>query len=259
MRAVTTLALHALRTKSVNQLNSQHSSPRTHHMTAPPSTLSPRSRPMTLQGGAGAIEALCDLPPAHVPLQGVAIIGQPHPLYGGNMHNKVVQTLARTCAEAGWQAIRFNCRGVGLSAGTHDNGHGEADDMHAIIEQVAQPHQPLVLAGFSFGTFLACQVAQRLQAQSAAATGRLRHLLLVGTAASRFAIPPVHAQLHGRTLVLHGEQDDVVPLTSVLDWARPQQTLPVTVLPGGGHFFHGQLALLKRLVLQHLQQTAPGA
>ena len=77
-------------------------------------------------------------------------------------------------------------------------------------------------------------------------------LVLVGTAASRFAVAPVPADLHPQTLVLHGEQDDTVPLSDVMDWARPQ-LLPVTVIPGGGHFFHGQLPLLKSLVVRHLK------
>ena len=65
---------------------------------------------------------------------------------------------------------------------------------------------------------------------------------------------PVPPEAHGRSLVLHGESDDTVPLASVLDWARPQ-SLPVTVIPGVGHFFHGQLTLLKHLVVRHLQTT----
>jgi hypothetical protein len=77
-------------------------------------------------------------------------------------------------------------------------------------------------------------------------------LVLVGTAASRFDVLPVAPELHERTLVVHGEADDTVPLASVMDWARPQ-VLPVTVVPGGGHFFHGQLPLLRSLVVRHLR------
>ena len=60
------------------------------------------------------------------------------------------------------------------------------------------------------------------------------------------------ADWHERTLVIHGEQDDTVALSSVMDWARPQ-ALPVTVIPGVAHFFHGQLPLLRSLVVRHLQ------
>ena len=76
--------------------------------------------------------------------------------------------------------------------------------------------------------------------------------VLVGTATSRFTVPPVPPDLHPHTLVVHGEQDDTVPLASVMDWARPQ-SLPVTVVPGGEHFFHGQLPLLKALVARHVR------
>jgi alpha/beta superfamily hydrolase len=200
---------------------------------------------LTLQGSAGVIEALLDTPSGGV-FKGTAVIAHPHPLFGGTMQNKVVQTLARAFVQCGWQAVRFNFRGVGVSAGTYDEGLGEAADMLSVIEQVA-PAGPLALAGFSFGAFVTSHVAQTV-----APVRSLDKLVLVGTAASRFAVAPVAPDLHDQTLVLHGEQDDTVPLTSVLDWARPQY-LPVTVIPGVEHFFHGQLPLLRSLVARHLR------
>jgi uncharacterized protein len=199
----------------------------------------------TLQGGAGPIEALRDLPPEGA-VRGTVVIAHPHPLFGGTMQNKVVQTLARAFVQCGWQAVRFNFRGVGASAGVYDEGRGEAADMLSVVAQVA-PEGPLALAGFSFGAFVTSHVAQALHAQRS-----LDKLVLVGTAASRFSVAPVAPEWHERTLVLHGEQDDTVTLSSVMDWARPQ-TLPVTVIPGVEHFFHGQLPLLKSLVVRHLQ------
>ena len=199
----------------------------------------------TLQGGAGPIEALRDVPPEGA-VRGTVVIAHPHPLFGGTMQNKVVQTLARAFVQCGWQAVRFNFRGVGASAGVYDEGRGEAADMLSVVAQVA-PEGPLALAGFSFGAFVTSHVAQALHAQRS-----LDKLVLVGTAASRFGVAPVAPEWHERTLVLHGEQDDTVALSSVMDWARPQ-TLPVTVIPGVEHFFHGQLPLLKSLVVRHLQ------
>jgi uncharacterized protein len=199
----------------------------------------------TLQGGAGPIEALRDVPPEGA-VRGSVVIAHPHPLFGGTMQNKVVQTLARAFVQCGWQAVRFNFRGVGASAGVYDEGRGEAADMLSVVAQVA-PEGPLALAGFSFGAFVTSHVAQALHAQRS-----LDKLVLVGTAASRFSVAPVAPEWHERTLVLHGEQDDTVALSSVMDWARPQ-TLPVTVIPGVEHFFHGQLPLLKSLVVRHLQ------
>ena len=203
---------------------------------------------LSLTGPAGAIEAVRDAPAAGAPARGVAVIAHPHPLFGGTMDNKVVQTLARAFVASGFAAVRFNFRGVGGTAGVHDAGDGELDDLLAVVRQVA-PQGPLALAGFSFGAFVTSHALAALWSQR-----DVRHAVLVGTAASRFQVAPVPPEAHLRTLVLHGEQDDTVPLADVLDWARPQ-TLPVTVIPGGGHFFHGQLALLKNLVVRHLQSA----
>jgi len=197
---------------------------------------------LTLSGAAGAIEAVRD---AAAQPRGVAVIAHPHPLFGGTMDNKVVQTLARAFVQCGFTAVRFNFRGVGASAGVHDEGRGELDDLLAVIEQVA-PEGPLALAGFSFGAFVTSHALAALWPQ-----GRVERVVLVGTAASRFTVAPVPPEAHLRTLVVHGEQDDTVPLSAVMDWARPQ-ILPVTVIPAGGHFFHGQLPLLKNLVARHL-------
>jgi alpha/beta superfamily hydrolase len=203
------------------------------------------TRTLSLQGQAGHIEALLD-EPAEGAVQGTAVIAHPHPLFGGTMQNKVVQTLARAFVQSGWRAVRFNFRGVGASEGTYDEGRGEAADMFQVIAQVA-PEGPLALAGFSFGAFVTSHVVLALGDQRPP-----QQLVLVGTAASRFEVAPVALDLHERCLVLHGELDDTVPLASVMDWARPQ-SLPITVIPGCEHFFHGQLPLLKSLVMRHLR------
>jgi len=196
------------------------------------------------EGPAGALEVAMDRPSGDA--IGVAVLAHPHPLHGGTLSNKVVQTLARACVLAGWTAVRFNFRGVGRSEGVYDEGRGELADLLSVIEKQA-PLGPLCLAGFSFGAFVTSHAAGQLQAQR-----EIRRLVLVGTAASRFEVAPVAAELHPHTLVIHGEHDDTVPLASVMDWARPQ-ALPVLVVPGGGHFFHGQLPLLRELVLRHLR------
>ncbi len=177
--------------------------------------------------------------------KGVAVIAHPHPLFGGTMDNKVVQTLARAFTQCGWTAVRFNFRGVGGSEGSHDEGRGELLDMLSVVRHAA-PAGRLALAGFSFGAFVTSHALAALEQER-----EIDSLVLVGTAASRFAVAPVPGQAHDKTLVIHGESDDTVPLASVLDWARPQ-FLPVTVVPGVGHFFHGQLPLLKSLVVRHL-------
>ena len=206
-----------------------------------------QTQKLTLRGGAGAIEAVLDEPvlaPGQA-AQGVAVIAHPHPLFGGTMDNKVVQTLARAFVQCGWTAVRFNFRGVGASAGQHDAGQGELQDMLAVVEQVA-PSGKLALAGFSFGSFVMSHAAVSLWEQRV-----LDKLVFVGTAASRFQVATLPLAAHERSLVIHGEEDDTVPLSSVMDWAR-SQSLPVTVIPGVAHFFHGQLPLLKSLVVRHL-------
>jgi len=200
---------------------------------------------LTLTGSAGAIEAAIDHPEGTP--RGVAIIAHPHPLFGGTMDNKVVQTIARAFAQTGWRAVRFNFRGVGASVGVHDEGRGELEDMLAVVAQTAPADQPLALAGFSFGAFVTSHAVASLWASRP-----VEKLVLVGTATSRWSVATLPPEVHERTLTVHGELDDTVPLASVMDWARPQ-VLPVTVVPAGGHFFHGQLPLLKNLVLRHLR------
>jgi alpha/beta superfamily hydrolase len=203
------------------------------------------TRRITLQGPAGVIEAAVDEPHDATALRGVAVIAHPHPLFGGTMDNKVVQTLARAFVQCGWRAVRFNFRGVGGSAGVHDHGLGELQDLLAVVQDQA-PEGALALAGFSFGAFVTSHAIEQLWQQR-----QLEKLVLVGTAASRFNVAPLAPELHERTLVVHGEVDDTVPLTDVMNWARPQR-LPVTVIPGVEHFFHGQLTLLRSLVARHL-------
>lgn len=195
-----------------------------------------------IDGPAGTIEIAVDAPQGTS--RATAIIAHPHPLHGGSMSNKVVQTMARAAVLAGMRAVRFNFRGVGRSAGSYDEGRGELDDFLAVVQAEA-PQGPLALAGFSFGSFVASQALLRLHPMR-----DLEHVVLVGAAASRFAVAQVPEELRARTLVVHGELDDTVPLSAVMDWARPQ-TLPVLVVPAGGHFFHGQLPLLRELVWRH--------
>ena len=201
-----------------------------------------------IDGPVGKIEVALDVPDAvrdeGAAPRGIALVAHPHPLFGGSMDNKVAQTLARTLVQLNYVTYRSNFRGVGQTQGEHDNGHGERDDLLAVIDYMrAQPGQadlPLVLAGFSFGTFVLSHVAKAL----AEAGKAIERMVFVGTAASRWEVAPVP----GNTLVIHGETDDTVPIASVYDWARPQE-LPVVVIPGAEHFLHRKLHILKRIVI----------
>lgn len=199
---------------------------------------------LELAGPAGRIQVLRDRPEGTP--RGVAVVAHPHPLFGGTMDNKVVQTLARAFVQCGWTAVRFNFRGVGTSEGSHDEGRGEAEDLQFVVRGLAG-EGPLALAGFSFGAYVTAQALQALWPAR-----EVRAVVLVGTAAARFQVAPLPPEAHERTLVIHGEVDDTVPLAAALAWARPQ-SLPVTVVPGVEHFFHGQLPLLKNLVVRHLR------
>lgn len=193
-----------------------------------------------IDGPAGRLEVAVTVPAQGA--RGAALIAHPHPLYGGTMDNKVVQTLARAFVALGYAAWRLNFRGVGQSEGVYDDGRGEIDDFRALAAHVRREHgaAPLALGGFSFGGYVVSKVARELDAE---------RIVLVAPAVGRFPVSdvPDHA------LVIHGEADDVVTLKDVLDWARPQK-LPVVVVPAAGHFFHGDLVRLQQIVVCHHPQ-----
>lgn len=191
----------------------------------------------TIPGPAGALEVVLNIPESGP--RGIALVAHPHPLQGGTLDNKVAQTLAKTFVALGYASVRFNFRGVGKSEGAFDDGVGETDDALAVLafartQFVAIAVAPPVLAGFSFGSYVQTRVARIVTPE---------RMVLIGPAVSRFAADAVPAD----TIVIHGEEDDVVPLADVLAWARPQQ-LPIIVFPGCGHFFHGRLPQLQRAV-----------
>lgn len=190
---------------------------------------------LVVDGPAGALEVVINAS-ATAPA-GIALIAHPLPTEGGTLDNKVVYTLAKTFFSLGYAAVRFNFRGVGKSHGTFDEGNGETDDALAALAfakgRFGDAHG-IVLAGFSFGSFVQTRVAHRVRAE---------RIVLIAPAVNRFPaerVPP-------DTIVVHGEEDDVVPLADVFTWARPQE-LPITVFPGCGHFFHGRLPQLQRVV-----------
>jgi len=196
-----------------------------------------------IAGPAGRIE--CAVDAAQGEARGVALVAHPHPLFGGSLDNKVAQTLARSLAQLGYAAWRPNFRGVGASEGSHDEGRGEVADLAAVLAHAitaSSPSDSVVLAGFSFGAAMQTLLAQQLVKEGRAAA----RLVLIALAVTHYTLPNVPAD----TIVIHGERDDTVPLAALLDWARPQE-LPVIVLPGADHFFHGRLNLLRTIVRQN--------
>lgn len=209
-----------------------------------------RTETLAFTGAAGRIDCAVDWPDGAP--RGWALVLHPHPLQGGARENKVVTTIARACVQHGLVAVRPNFRGVGLSEGEFDKSVGETRDMLALVAQVREQHPelaqaPWVLAGFSFGTAVAAQTYAALAEQGDAPLPSA--LMLMGPAVNRFQSHEV--QVPGDTLMVHGEQDEVVPLSEAMDWARPR-SIPVVVIPGASHFFHGKLLVLRELVQARL-------
>ncbi|VVP77798.1 hypothetical protein PS910_01670 [Pseudomonas fluorescens] len=206
-----------------------------------------RETPLFIDGPSGQVEALY-LDAAEP--RGVVLICHPNPVQGGTMLNKVVSTLQRTARDAGYITLRFNYRGVGQSAGSHDMGNGEVDDAHAaaLWLRAKHPELPLVLMGFSFGGFVAASLSGRLEAQNV----ELQHLFMIAPAVMRLNQEHSLARNCPLTLV-QPDADEVVEPGLVYDWSdalpRPHELLKVAEC---GHFFHGKLTDLKDLVLPRL-------
>jgi uncharacterized protein len=205
-----------------------------------------------LQGAAGNIEVASNLP---AEARGVAVVAHPHPLFGGTMDNKVVTTIAKAFVDAGLAVFRFNFRGVGASQGEHDEGRGETEDMLRVVEHARAQvgGVPLSLAGFSFGGAIATRASE------AAAFERLvlvapgfRRISRSGNMGEApdpndpvFGSPGRHGTAN--TVVIHGDLDETVPLSDSLAWATVRE-VPVVVVPGGEHFFHRKLHVLREVV-----------
>lgn len=169
----------------------------------------------------------------------LVVICHPHPLFGGTMDNKVVTTLARFWRRQGYSVLMFNFRGVGSSSGRHDDGIGEIEDLHTVLDwattQTAATH--LILAGFSFGAYIAAASADRFAAWQIERL-QLRQLVLIAPAVENYPMDAL--QLPHQTQVIIGDQDEVVSPQAMIAWAQAR-ALNLVVLPEAGHFFHGRL------------------
>jgi hypothetical protein len=208
-------------------------------------------RTLLIEGPVGAIATLVDEPASP---RGLALVAHPHPLFGGTNQNKVVYTLAHALRALGYVALRPNFRGVGGSAGVHDHGQGETDDLLAVLAAAdshwpATPAWPVALAGFSFGAFVQTRVAARLARAGRPAARLVLVGLPTGQAGGDAAYRP--EPVPPGSLLIHGDRDTTIPLAEVLAYAESLE-LPVTVIPGADHFFHGRLPLLRAIVSAHV-------
>lgn len=213
--------------------------------------MSANTEQILIDGPVGVIDTIVETP---AKLRGIAIVCHPHPLFGGANSNKVAYTLARSLRDMGYAALRPNFRGVGKTAGTHDHGEGESDDVLAVLAWAQArfgKELPIVLAGFSFGAYVQTRAAQSLQE----AGGKIQQLVLVGTAAGHVegARHYETRAVDGNALVIHGSKDETVPLPNVMAWAEPLE-VPVIVVPGADHFFHGRLHIIRDIIQRHFCQ-----
>jgi len=209
------------------------------------SSTAPRRDALTIDGPVGRIEALLEAPRVSDNRR-VAVVCHPHPLHQGSLTNKVVHTLSRAMNELGVAAIRFNFRGVGASEGAFSDGLGETDDVLAVIDWAAQhyPDADLCLLGFSFGGMVAARVAL--------SAGPVQ-LVTVAPAATRMAGLLGGRQPECPWLIVQGETDEVVPCAEVIDWANELAPGPeLIIVPDAGHFFHGRLTDLRKIVVDHV-------
>ena len=209
-----------------------------------------------IDGAAGRIEVAAAIPHG---ARGVAVIAHPHPLYGGTMDNKVVTTLAKAYTDAGIAAFRFNFRGVGATEGVHDEGRGEGDDLLRVAAHAREqvPEGPLHLAGFSFGGAVATRASGTLDfAQLILVAPGFRRIAANGMGEAPDPQDPALG-VHGRhttanTMIVHGDRDETVPLADSIAWAAPRD-VPVIVVPGGEHFFHRKLHVLREAVARWIR------
>jgi alpha/beta superfamily hydrolase len=188
--------------------------------------------------GAGQLEAVIEDP--GVSSSRYAVLCHPHPLYGGTMDNKVVTTMARAFLEAGVPSVRFNFRGVGKSPGAYDAGVGETADADAVASWGATrwPGRGLIIAGFSFGAYVAMRLSQQRHASQ---------LITVAPPVGLFDFAGLTANCPW--LVIQGDADDVVEAKAVVDWVSGMKNGPqLLLMPGVGHFFHGSLVELHEAV-----------
>lgn len=202
---------------------------------------------ITIPGPSGNLEAIIIGPRDVASIKGVAVVCHPHPLYGGTMNNKVVTTVANLFKDLDLGVVRFNFRGIGKSEGSYGESVGEIEDLLAVISWVKMHclNQPVWLAGFSFGSYIAAKVATR---------ETIEKLILIAPPVNHFDFATL-LPFTSPTFVVQGDLDEVVPATEVSAWIKTRKNPPELIsLPTATHFFHGHLGKLREALLKSLEK-----
>ncbi len=195
-----------------------------------------RLRSVTFPGPAGPLEGLWKEAAPDVPHRGAAVFAHPHPLHGGTLHNKVVYRAAQALSRSGFDTLRFNFRGVGLSAGRYDEGRGEQDDFRAALDEAERTAGvPLAAGGFSFGSAVGLKAAAQ---DPRLATFIALGLPLATDSGREVPQPPLSVP----SLFVVGENDTYGPPEALARFLAGSHRM--VVIPGADHFFEGRLEVL---------------
>ncbi len=209
------------------------------------------SRNLFLEGPAGRLEAIYWKPEGRERPPLATVVCHPHPLFGGTMHNKVAYQAAKSLDVLGLPVLRFNFRGAGTSAGTHDRGRGERGDVTAALDFLAGefPETPLLVAGFSFGCFVGLHAGCKDE--------RVTELIGLGTPVNNtdfsFLLDCEKAKLF-----VHGSNDefgDVKKVEELVDSLPGEKRL--VVVPGVDHFFAGKLKMVDDAIEKWMTERHP--
>ena len=203
-----------------------------------------------IPGNSGQIETVINTAKNNSNSNFLAIVCHPHPLHGGTMHNKVVHTAAKAFNELGIDTIRFNYRGVGKSHGAFGDSIGEAEDLQSVINWVQEfkPNAKLILAGFSFGSFIALTGAKNPK-------NNCHSLISIAPAVNHQdynKYMPIDKNLPW--LLIHGTKDEIIDLEIVKNWLDTLTVKPeVKIFTEATHFFHGYLIELKQVIIDFIK------
>lgn len=209
------------------------------------------SQNLFLSGPVGKLEAILWTPAAAAPPM-AALVCHPHPLFGGTLHNKVVYNAAKALDALGLAVLRFNFRGAGLSEGRHDKGVGETGDVQTALDFLANrfPGTPLLLAGFSFGSWVGLRVG--------CGDPHVARLIALGAPVDDSDFSYLW-QCAKPKLFIHGSNDAFGAVAKVREMVR---TLPgenhLVVVDGVDHFFAGKVEMVGKTIDEWLRPALHG-